>query len=215
MTMNFVERRASNVKGFSLVETMVAIFVLSLGILAFIEVARGGLRSTFYARDRIAAFWLAQEAIEFIKNRRDENGIANCLDAGGQPDCEEGVETHWLKGIYIDAVTGNPEIPCGPNPAQACGVDAWNFTINTCGPQNNNCLLRKDISSGVFNHQSGNNTKFTRKVNVKEIDWSPVAPGMNAVKVTVVVTWGVTLGSGVLTVEETVLNWHPLSKKKL
>ncbi len=57
--------------GFTLVETVVAIFILSMSIGALLTLAAGGFFSVRYARNQIVADHLAQEALEYIRNDRD------------------------------------------------------------------------------------------------------------------------------------------------
>ncbi len=79
-------------KGFTMIETLVAIFVLLIATTGPLAFTQSGLRSSFLARDQVVAFYLAQESVESIKNIRDNNfllnrdwltGLENCLDSGG------------------------------------------------------------------------------------------------------------------------------------
>jgi prepilin-type N-terminal cleavage/methylation domain-containing protein len=54
--------------GFTLIETLVAIFILVLATTGPLSFAQSGLRASFVARDQVVAFYLAQDAIETIKN---------------------------------------------------------------------------------------------------------------------------------------------------
>src|SRR5882724_6625079 len=63
--------------GFTLVETMVAISILSLSILATFTAVQLGISKSLYAKDQITAFYLGQEAFEALQNVRDQNGLAN------------------------------------------------------------------------------------------------------------------------------------------
>ncbi|MEK7552300.1 MAG: type II secretion system protein [Patescibacteria group bacterium] len=174
-------------KGFTLVETMVAIFILSMAITSAMTVAQSSLQSSFYSRDRIAAYFLAGEAIEMIKNKRDENGIKNF-----------GTPTHWLDGIASWATTPGP---CSE--AVPCGVDPILETIALCSdPDMNDCKLFKD-SEGLISHEDtgGTATKFTRRINMTEIN-------PNEVKVTVSIIWA---GRPTFVISEHIFNWHPLS----
>ena len=54
-------------QGFTLVESLVAISILSLSILATFTAVQGGLKSSNYVKDEIVAYYLTQEAIEYIK----------------------------------------------------------------------------------------------------------------------------------------------------
>lgn len=57
--------------GFTLVETMVAVFILSFSMLALMTVVSDSLFTARYSRNQITAIYLAQEASDFIRNDRD------------------------------------------------------------------------------------------------------------------------------------------------
>lgn len=74
--------------GFTLVETMVAITVLLLAIVGPMTLAQQGISSSRASKNQITAYYLAQEAFEYVRNQRDYNilngknllfGLANCL----------------------------------------------------------------------------------------------------------------------------------------
>ena len=58
-------------KGFTLIETMVAISILTVAVVAPMSLAMQSLSTAYYARDQITAFHLAQEAIESVRHLRD------------------------------------------------------------------------------------------------------------------------------------------------
>lgn len=57
--------------GFTLVETLVAISIFSVSIIALMSVLSDGISDTGYAKKKIIASYLAQEGIEYIRNMRD------------------------------------------------------------------------------------------------------------------------------------------------
>jgi prepilin-type N-terminal cleavage/methylation domain-containing protein len=63
--------------GFSLMEVVLAIAVLSIGLLSVAKLFAGSLNRTFENRDDIIAAGLAQEGIELIRNKRDNNALAD------------------------------------------------------------------------------------------------------------------------------------------
>lgn len=79
----------SGIKGFTLVETMVAISILMFAILGPLTIASAGLRNSAYARDQITAYYLAQEGVEYVRYIRDNNYIEN----------ERGNGNGWLSGL--------------------------------------------------------------------------------------------------------------------
>jgi prepilin-type N-terminal cleavage/methylation domain-containing protein len=58
-------------RGFTLIETVVAILILSLTVGALLTLTANGIFSVRYARNQIVANNLAQEALEYIRNTRD------------------------------------------------------------------------------------------------------------------------------------------------
>ncbi len=74
-------------KGFTLFETLVAIFILTLSITGPIYISSVAYRNTIESRDNIVAQYLAEEVIEVIRNKRD----ANMLDLEGTAG--------WLENI--------------------------------------------------------------------------------------------------------------------
>jgi prepilin-type N-terminal cleavage/methylation domain-containing protein len=57
--------------GFTLIETMVAISLLSVAIVAPMTLTAQSLKTAYYARDQITASYLAQEGIEGVRAIRD------------------------------------------------------------------------------------------------------------------------------------------------
>lgn len=84
-------------KGFSLMEVLAAVFVLSVGMLAVIGLQTKTIITSFENRDSIMAAGLAQEGVELVRNIRDTNilndreafsGIlTSCSSSVDDPDC--------------------------------------------------------------------------------------------------------------------------------
>lgn len=64
-------------KGFTLLETLIAIFILTLSITGPVYVASLAFRNTIDSRDNISAQYMAEEVIEVIKNKKDKNGLSD------------------------------------------------------------------------------------------------------------------------------------------
>lgn len=85
------KKKLNHKKGFTLLETLVAIFILTLALTGPIYIATLAIRGSVESRDNISAYYLAEEAIEAIRNKRDEISLTNDNDA------------EWLNGITGDA----------------------------------------------------------------------------------------------------------------
>lgn len=73
-------------KGFTLVETLVAITILLLVIIGPITAAQKGVQQAYYANEQLSAVFLAQEAIEAVRERRDNQALAAWNDPAGDLD---------------------------------------------------------------------------------------------------------------------------------
>lgn len=93
-----------NIRGFTLIETLVAISILMVAVASPLTIAQKGLSSAIYAKDQIIASYLAQDAIEYLRNVSDRN-------------TESGV--NWLSGIKDS---------CGTS----CNVDTSAGSISFC-----------------------------------------------------------------------------------
>lgn len=70
-------------RGFTLMETLVAISLLTTAIVAPMGLAARSLASAYYARDQVTAFYLAQEGIEAVRAFRDAQILQIAQSSGG------------------------------------------------------------------------------------------------------------------------------------
>lgn len=74
-------------KSFTLLEVLIAIFALTIGVMAAFGSISQTISATTFARDRLIASYLAQEGIEIVKNIRDSNWIKG---------------DSWISGLYLE-----------------------------------------------------------------------------------------------------------------
>lgn len=67
----------SSSKGFTLIESLLAIFIFSLSLVSLITLSSRGITGTVQARDQAIAQFLAQEGIEMVRHTRDNQFIMN------------------------------------------------------------------------------------------------------------------------------------------
>ncbi len=92
-------------KGFTIVETLMAITILMIAIAGHLSIASKGLTGSLASRDQMIGSFLAQESTEVVKNIRDNN-----LDAGspwntGFSSCDNVASSHHCDASAIDPVT--------------------------------------------------------------------------------------------------------------
>jgi len=165
-----------NMRGFTLIETLVAITILIVGVIGPLTIAARGIADGFFARNQIAANYLAQEAAEVILNRRLSNSIISQGFAApswqGLSDCFASDETICV----VDASYNS-----GAEPIQSVGL--------AC--EGNECSLVFDKQVGYFHKPTEDDEPvgpvFQRTIKMEKIGGTPEEP--DEVRVTVTVSW--------------------------
>ena len=167
-----------NKRGFTIVETLVAITVLMIAIVGPLTVANSALTAALNAKNQMIAINLAQETMEYVKNVKDNN-----VSAGND----------WLQGSNgSNNDISNCKIVGGETAtlSKSCGADPIAQTISSCNSINN-CLLSVDTTNSNYVYTSSNPTSltpFTRSFYVSLAnDSSNTTEGM----LTVIVSWNV------------------------
>jgi type II secretory pathway pseudopilin PulG len=168
-----IKVRINKNKGFTIVETLVAVAILMISIAGPLVVANQSLKAAQYAKNQSIATFLAQETIEYIKNIKNNNstngvGLANWLltpntvlnDSGVQVDlgamCKSSIMSQGVSNLCDldskESVTGSLHTNC----------------INTSSnPPKQGCVIYKDSNNNYSsNPASGNATGFRRFFNV-------------------------------------------------
>jgi Tfp pilus assembly protein PilV len=187
-------------RGFTLIETFIAVTILMVAVVGPITIAQRSLSSAKFSRDRVIAYYLAQDAIEYVRSVRDD------AYRQGQP---------WSTGFLTrltNCYAANTTSPA----TKWCTFDsqyAYDFPSNvlTCASEAT-CPTMNLSSSGVYNYQalSGTNvtTPFRRSINIRQ------ASSNNGVKELIVevrVHWESGLlgtGGGSFNVSENLMEWQ-------
>ncbi len=165
--------------GFTMIETFVAITILLLSIAGPLTIASKGVVSAAFARDQIVAFHLAKEAVELVRNKRDENKILG---------------NDWLDGL------GNCISP------KVCNVDPLNVTFSEC--VGGSCPpLNKNESTNIYSTETGSDWKetiFTREITIND----NVTGNNEEISISITISWNTGILSKSFVVNENLFNWQ-------
>jgi prepilin-type N-terminal cleavage/methylation domain-containing protein len=184
-------------RGFTLVEAMVAISILSMAVTGPLVIAQKGIGSAIYARDQITAFYLAQEAVEYVRNVRDSNRIAGTPWLSQFASCKEDGSSPSTKKCRIDAGYVdflNPNGDVNTNAISLC-------SSGVCQP------LLLNTGTNLYGYGSGGDWKptiFTRTISIDD----RVSPEKETI-VTVTISWTTKLFTPVksFTIQEHIFNF--------
>jgi len=206
--------------GFTLIETLVAVLLLTTAIAGPLTIASKSLIAALVAKDQVTAFFLAQDAVEYVRFIRDTNKLRGNNWLAGLDGTSNGFTTAdgtsgdcvGANGCYFDSTGNNLDAP---------------YNIAYC--QNNNCLTLGGLPSGSGTKPIRFNTTLNRFTYVAS--GSIVTPFIRSVKivevvneqeavVTVAVYWGTAGATGGATgagcptgarcvvVQESIFNWQ-------
>jgi prepilin-type N-terminal cleavage/methylation domain-containing protein len=147
-------------KGFTIIEIIITIAILSFGIVGIYGFFQPADILTSNFSLRLIAGYLAQEGLEIVKNIRDNNILSGNKWSQGFDICGSGCQLDYKTGTVIEA----PE-------NELKEYDDNNF-LNING-------------DGFYSYDSGPATRFKRKIVIDE----PFSPNEDILKVRVLVEW--------------------------
>lgn len=179
MTLFAHNMRKDNYKkqsGFSLIETLIAVSILMIAIAGPLSLVQAGLFSSIHQRNQVTATYLAQEALEYIKNVRDTNAYY-----------QYGTNSPVRNWLSIDGTAGNDLLDvCGAG----CYVDphktlnGGNNFIQSVSSAGVNLPLRLSADKIYSYNAGGAKTSYVREVTITD-----VAGTTDEVTVTVKISW--------------------------
>lgn len=185
-------------QGFTLLEVLIAVTILVFAITATFTSAQSGLQSSQESKNQIISYYIAQEAIEYIRNLRDTNSIVRIATP----------TTNWLKDIAENGNSSTDD-PCFPG--TYCTVDAVNSTLTQCSGGLNGCPnLMQNTTQGspsylMYGYGSAGagwvNTNFKRVIQIEKL-------GATEAKIIVTVYWSRGSFSTSFTVRENIFDWQ-------
>jgi len=168
-------------KGFTLLEVILAITILTLAVGGSFVLIQQTIGSVSQVQSRLVASYLLQEGIEIIKNIRDSN---------------------WLKGNDFEAGldAGDWEIDYNDTALTSC--------LSPCDYNNNLRFLK--IDGGFYNYSEGGDTKFKRKITISDrVDLDAQPDGkIDKFKISIEVFWKEKGKTSSIKSQEFLYNWN-------
>lgn len=169
-------------RGFTLVETLVAITVVVTAMVGPLYAVQQSLNASRTAREQLVASSLAQEGMEYVRGLRDSNYLYVLANPGSGRS--------WLFGVNgtggsVNCITA------------ACVVDPTQNTVSrTIAP------LYLSATNLYNQAGSGTQTIYTRRVQLTAVPGS-----VSEMVVTVTVTWTTKSQTRNVTITERLHNW--------
>lgn len=168
-TPNF-KKKSNLVSGFTLIETMVAVFILSISIVSLMNVVASSLFAARYARDEITANYLLQEVVDYIRNDRDSLMLS-------ENTSEKLWESFWGKykicdisnsnGCYIDVLSSTEPQPCYSSDCGDLYYDDNSSTSFYTHDENKPGVIKSKFNREILiENNNSNNDEFDVTVTV-------------------------------------------------
>ncbi len=180
-------------RGFTLVETLVAVSIFSVSIVTMLVVLGQGLSDTTYAKKKITAGYLAQEGIEYIRNMRDTYVLFSSSSAVGWTTFMNGKMLASCTGAYNGCYFKADDLFSQTSPERITDMP-----VTGCASSCPNLLY--DSDTGRYGYNSGTASGFIRKISVEQVS-------ANELKVSSTVYWQQGSGTYNITLTENLFNW--------
>lgn len=151
-------------RGFTLLETLIAVSILAIAIAGPIFVANRAIVAAQIARDQMTASYLAQEGIEYVRLMRD-NEYLSFYRAGGA-NVSSAAWTDFVSGSSAASITSCKTSTCTFDPARTLGTGS-NLSLTTCSGSS---CAPLHLSGGAYTQTTaGSVTPFTRTIQATDV----------------------------------------------
>jgi Tfp pilus assembly protein PilV len=191
-------------RGFTLVETLGAVLLLSIAIVGPLTIAQKGLSTALISKDQNTAFNLAQDAVEYLRFARDTNCLVAA--AAGSTACPA---VQWLNG---NGTTGTVNLGAciSTDGSAACTVDSYSNAVAACAGGVCSTAINYDATpTGInaYSYSTGTPSIFTRTVQIQYNSACTTTCNPNEADITVTVSWNDPLAHSIV-VKESLYDWQ-------
>lgn len=191
--------------GFTLLETLVAISLLMMAVVGPLTIAQKSVKTSTYTKNRTTAYYLAQDAIEFLRNIRDTNTLRGydwnrlmleyspCISGGATSRC------------FFETIISPETVVSNPGSDRLTG----NFIIRNCTTPS--CPKLTYFSSyGYYGYLDLSTSGVSESQFRREISITPLNPDNRELLIRVDVIWdeGILGGEKKISLYDEVYNWQ-------
>ncbi len=151
-----MNKHAHNEKGFTLIETLVALVIFTSAITAMLVLTGQGVLGTNYAKNRLTAGFLAQEGIELVRFIRDSSLL-------------EAPATGWTDVVSAFASCGEATPGCLLD-TSVLSAGTSNARYDLITPCSGTCPLYYDSIAGYNTRSLGAQSLYTRTITVEPVN---------------------------------------------
>ena len=138
--MKYIIKMKDRWTGFSLLETIVVLFIISVGLIGIVNLTISSLKAQTLNRNTLIAYQLAQEGLELIRNVRDTN--------------------HLSGNAWDDDITGSPS-------GTKYRVDFASWPAGISDISEATLQLASSTNAGFYLHDSSSpNSLFSRMITI-------------------------------------------------
>ncbi|MCX6787705.1 MAG: prepilin-type N-terminal cleavage/methylation domain-containing protein [Candidatus Kaiserbacteria bacterium] len=192
-------REQTRLCGFTLIEAMVAITIVTLAVTGPLFTASRAIVAAQLARQKLTASYLAQEGIEYARAMRD-NEYLLAYQAGGT-GVSTAAWTDFLTGSSAGSITQCRAATCTLDPARSMGSGSG-FALQPCSGASCAPLY---LANGIYTEQSGIAgsvpTPYTRTIQAVDVS-------ANDVRIVSTVSWSFHNNSYSVTVNDHLMPWQ-------
>lgn len=195
-------------RGFTLIETLVAVSILALSISGPLFTANRAIVAAENARNQLTASHLAQEGIEYVRWMRDNEYLA-----AYKTDPSTATTASWaglLTGGSAASITPCRTSRCMLDPAQVMGSGTGSmYSLQPCGDATHPACTPLYLSNNIYTEQAvGTITPFTRTVQVLDIPGTEGTPLYPDKKVISTVSWSYHSTPYTITITDHLTPWQ-------
>jgi Tfp pilus assembly protein PilV len=168
-----------NSEGQTLIETVVAIGLLTTGIVGGLALAVYSLSSSDTVLKQVVATGLAREGIEIVRNIRDSNWKSGTLtDCSADMGAGQVCYTTWHNNM--------PGLPGNNNTRAEFNLSTNSWSMQSSGGPN---FQMFPGASGTFLHSGSGSVVYSRRVNLSTDTAAPFSPNNFRIAIESVVWW--------------------------